>query len=258
MDKGELSFGPPKYTIVQNKNKNKRERTPETEAETQPRSNRPYVPAKCNKKINQGQEPTPTNYDNRGRAKYPAPIITKCHLRIYEKTCEYGKKNYTVKYTRNNTSEYFDDIMDKLAFQEVSISSNTEFYTYTERLDKQHAYVMRGLVTDLTEAEITDLLQEKLPGIKKIYTMRNKMDTDNETDTDNLQHKNNKKLYMVITDNSIELSDVSKIKTVHYTRDVGAARKFSARNSMPQVPEMGARNFKLLYVSQMNEMRGRS
>lgn len=35
------------------------------------------------------------------------------------------------------------------------------------------------LVTDLSEEEITDILREKMPGIKKIYTMRIK--SDNET-----------------------------------------------------------------------------
>lgn len=224
----------PEFTLVQTKNKRKmQDRTLESDNErTKQRNNRPFGKTKKNitstnniyePLIHQNQESDIMGQTNQRRERKgpPAPIIIKGHPKAPHGTAEFSDKikqtvkhNFTVKYTRFNTSVYFDDLVDKLAFQAVTTNVNTEFYTYTGWAEKQNAYVMKGLVADLTEAELTDILKEILPGIIKTYTMRTKNDIDIDTD----YTQNTPKLYMVITENQIKITDINKIKTVHHTQ----------------------------------------
>lgn len=50
-----------------------------------------------------------------------------------------SKHKSTVKYSRYNTNIFFTDLIDKLAFRELAIRNKIEFYTYTERAERQYA-----------------------------------------------------------------------------------------------------------------------
>lgn len=224
-----IRFATPEYTTVGSKRK-MNDRTPDKEVDYRQKTK--FRPLQTNPTTtthnrysllsNPNIEKTMTNTEERERKRKPAPIIIKGHPIGQNGTTAFlnginriAKNKYTVKYTRFNTSVYFDDVLDKLAYQARNTTDNIEYYTYTERSEKQHAFVMKGLVTDLSEAEITEILKEKIPGINKVFTMRTKTDRDEETETEHIQ--NRRKMYMVIADNNTKMSDITKIKTVHYT-----------------------------------------
>lgn len=71
--------------------------------------------------------------------------------------CKIATKGYTMRYTANNTNIYSAKLEEKLEFQRrpQCQSKPLEYYTYTERGDRQHAYVLKGL-------EMEDLEQEQL------------------------------------------------------------------------------------------------
>lgn len=82
------------------------------------------------------------------------------------------------------------------------------YYIYTERFDKQNAYDLKGLASNLREEGVLKLVKDKIPEITKLYTTKTKVINPTDFKTS---------MYLVII-NRIQLTDVNKIQNIHHTR----------------------------------------
>lgn len=71
----------------------------------------------------------------------PAPIIIAGHPRYLKKRV---KKGVAIKYRWYNTTVFFNEILDNLAYQAASTQANAQFYTCIGRINKQHANALRS------------------------------------------------------------------------------------------------------------------
>ena len=93
---------------------------------------------------------------------------------------------------------------DKQQFLERLKEDNQEFHTYTDKEDKTHAFVLRGLDSEPTVNELKDALtkEHSLP-IKQIYSMRTKY----------------RPLYLVVTTAAVTLKEIqSQVRFVLHTK----------------------------------------
>lgn len=135
----------------------------------------------------------------------PAPLILHGRpsniLNTTNEIKNIATQGFYIKYTKNNTNIYFTDNKEKQQYQTIINRKNIQYYTYTDRTEKQNGFVLKGLETDATLEELLEELQDENKNITRIY----KMNTQRPT-------------YLVTTLNNTTLQDLQTIKHVNYTR----------------------------------------
>lgn len=111
------------------------------------------------------------------------------------------KKPFSLKYGNTVTNIHFTSLEDKKNFQS-KLGPTTEYFTYTEKEERTHAFVMRGLDCEVNIETILQDLKGQNSNIKSVYKMKTKY----------------RPLYLVITNKQTKLQDMDKIKIVFYTR----------------------------------------
>ena len=79
---------------------------------------------------------------------------------------------------------------------------NAEFYTFTDKTIKTHAFVLKGLpyADDIENEVINDILTAKGIAVQKVFRMRSEGPL----------------MYMVVTKSSVMLAKIAQIKTINH------------------------------------------
>lgn len=123
-----------------------------------------------------------------------------------------GVTEYHLWYTRNNINLYPHKAEDRNKIISQLDSLGQQYYTYTTRDEKTHAFVVRGLDLDPTPEELQLELERKGLQIFKVYKM-------SSSRTPTTHPTNPRPLYMVVTPATCRLNNIAaKTKYVLYTQ----------------------------------------
>lgn len=100
-----------------------------------------------------------------------------------------------MKYTRHIINIYFKDLNEKRVFQNQIKTRGVQYFTYTERLDKTNAYVLRGPVAE----EVLNELRAMNPSIQQVYRMNNRAANEPVQ-----EHDYRPVNYLVVTGNQVK------------------------------------------------------
>lgn len=157
-----------------------------------------------------------TKQNNRNEIPPPIILIGKpdSHKKLVDEIKNTIGENFYIKYTKYNTNVYTKEKDKFTRLKQTLIEKKTEFYTYTLKDEKTHAFVIRGLQTyELQDAIMDELKNSYKVPIKNVFTMKTKKDP----------------LYMVITGSEIKLKDLQKkIVFVNHTK-IQWERKYNAK-----------------------------
>lgn len=146
-------------------------------------------------------------YTRETKTPVPPPIIIKGkpddHLKFIQDIKNSIGEKFYIKYTKYNTNIYTSSNDNHLKLKEKLISDKREFYTYTIKTDKTHAYIMRGLQVNKIEERVSEELTT-------IYKVNVKSVVQLKTNYD--------PLYMVVTGSDVRIIDLSKIKFINHTK----------------------------------------
>lgn len=144
---------------------------------------------------------------NTAKNEKPPPIIMKGipdnHKNLVQELKSAIGEKFYIKYTKYNTNIYPQTLEAHKTLKAQLINNKREFYTYTLKCEKTHAFVMRGLQTQQLEETIKQELRE-------IYNI-------NATQVFQLKTKQNP-TYMIVTPANIKLKDLSKVQFINHTR----------------------------------------
>lgn len=157
----------------------------------------------------QNNDPTPTKeVNNKQRSSKPPPIVLHYkvleHSKFIQKLEEEVRNGFYIKNTKNNTNLFIKDPEEYKKYLLSLENQKISFHTYSEKTNKTHAFVLKGIDSDPTVEEIKMNLEEKYPmKVKNVFKMKNTT-------------RNN---YLVITDNTIFLKFLNaNVKYVCYTK----------------------------------------
>lgn len=149
-----------------------------------------------------------TNKQAPPKARRPAPIILdgkpkdsfKDLSNLLKEKCR-GK--FMIKFGPNTTAIHVETVADKTCVSEALSARKLPFWTYTNKEERSHAFVLHGLDCDIELSEIEQDLKQQLPDMIKMYKMNTKF----------------RQLYLVITNNKIRLQDIQqKVSSICYCK----------------------------------------
>jgi hypothetical protein len=119
----------------------------------------------------------PTQVENTTGPKPPPPIVIHAFVENFDDLKRLLQqqvgRNYTVKFTRRNTTIYLKNKQDWIRVKDVLKSNDTAYHTFTHKDEKTHAFVLRGLCQGPTEEDVRDALQdENEVTVHKVYRMK--------------------------------------------------------------------------------------
>lgn len=138
----------------------------------------------------------------------PAPIILDgkpkdSFKNLRKLLSEMCRQKFLIKFGPTTTAIRLETVEGKALVREALTQRNMNFWSYTNKEDRSHAFVLHGLDCDIELAEIETDIRRQLPELVKIYKMNTKY----------------RKLYLVITSNKIKLQDIQqKIRSVCYCK----------------------------------------
>lgn len=159
--------------------------------------------------------PNTNKLEKTKKVSKPPPIVIHHKMKNTKEFSDLLKKDITkgfeLKYTKNNTNlfikdtneyrKYLQKIKKNQEDKDQDPEDKLEFHTYTEKSEKNHAFVLKGLDSDL------DYLKEELENQSKINVVNV------------YEMKNAQGLFLVITDNSITEKYLNKnLNVVCHTR----------------------------------------
>jgi hypothetical protein len=150
----------------------------------------------------------PTQTENTSRTKPPPPIVIHGFVETFEDLKRLLQqqvgRNYTVKFTRRNTTIYMKNKQDWTRINDILKSNETAFHTFTHMDEKTHAFVLRGLCQGPTEEDVRDALQtENEIKVHKVYRMKGAK----------------RPCYLVVTDKTVTLNQLeTEARTLINTR----------------------------------------
>ena len=120
-------------------------------------------------------------------------------IKTLEKTIKQG---FNIKTGKNKTTLFINSEIEWTNFKEHLVKRNAEFYTFTDKTIKTHAFVLKGLpYADDNENEIIkDILTAKGIPVQKVFRMRSE----------------GPPMYMVVTNSSVTLAKIAQIKTMNH------------------------------------------
>lgn len=139
--------------------------------------------------------------------KRPSPIIIDGKpvdfARLRTLLTEHCEQKFTIKFGPKTTAIHVESNSDKKRVFDALKSNQTNYWTYTNRDERSHAFVLYGLDCEVDLGELETEIKSKLPSVSRIYKI-------------NTQYR---PLYLIITDNKTKLQDVQKsIKSVCYCK----------------------------------------
>lgn len=154
--------------------------------------------------------PKKTNENSKNYAKRnkPPPIVVKGKFSDHEKIIETLKKEaingFSFKFGPQNTSIYINDNQEYITIKQIFDENNTEYYTYTPKNEKTHAFVLKGLEIPVTTEDIMSEIKDKHNlKIINVYKMKN----------------TKRPLYLVVTDSKVTLKHMeATVKVIYYTK----------------------------------------
>lgn len=161
-----------------------------------------------NMEINDPTPPTNTaSKPHEARASKPPPIVVHykilSHSQLIRNLEKEATKGFYIKNTKNNTNIFINDPEEYKKYFELLEKEQISFHTYTEKSNKNHAFVLKGIDSKPDIDEIKMDLESKHLNIINIYKMKN-------TPRD---------MYLVITDKTVFLKHLSnKARYVCYTK----------------------------------------
>jgi hypothetical protein len=150
----------------------------------------------------------PTQIENTSRTKPPPPIVIHGFVENFEDLKRLLQqqvgRNYTVKFTRRNTTIYMKNKQDWTRIKDILKSNETAYHTFTHKDEKTHAFVLRGLCQGPTEEDVRDALQaENEITVHKVYRMKGAK----------------RPCYLVVTDKTLTLNQLeTEARTLMNTR----------------------------------------
>lgn len=138
----------------------------------------------------------------------PPPIIIHHkilkHTEFIEGLGKEVKKGFHIKNTKNITNVFINDIEEYRKYLSVLEKDEVNFHTYSEKENKTHAFLLKGLDSNPTLEEIKCEIEERYN--VKIVNIHNLKNTSRD-------------MYLVITDNTIYLRFlVGNVKYVCHTK----------------------------------------
>ena len=138
------------------------------------------------------------------KQKPPPPIILKAipikdkYIQFTENIKTHVKNGFKIKNGRKNTTLFIQTEADWNYFKNKLKEQNVEFYTFTSKTDKTHAFVLKGLQHEEDPSYIKEQLEQKNIPTRQVYRMRTKTSP----------------MYMVITDNSITINKIKQVNVI--------------------------------------------
>lgn len=153
------------------------------------------------------KEATQTKFTGNAKTPTPPPLIIKGkpdnHINFIEDIQGQINNEFYIKYTKYNTNVYTQTNEQYLKLKEHFVNKKLEFYTYTLKTEKTHAFVLRGLQSSKIENSILNELKNAYnTNVIKVIELTTKHDP----------------IYMIITGVETKLRNLNKIKCVNHTK----------------------------------------
>lgn len=147
-----------------------------------------------NKSINKGHKPPPIVLHYK----------IESHSNFVQKLQTHVQKGFTIKNTKNNTNLFIQDADEYRKYLQVLEAEQVNYHTYTEKGNKTHAFILKGIDSNPTPEEIKEYLEENYKfKVVNVYKLKN----------------TNRDMYLIITDNTIYLKYlIANVKYVCYTK----------------------------------------
>ena len=150
----------------------------------------------------------PSNSSNSAskKIKPPPPIILKAqplkekYKNFIDHLKTHVKNGFKIKNGKEKTTIFIQKETDWINYKQILKEQNVEFYTFTNKNEKNHAFVLKGLQHEEDTKTIEDQLKEQNIPIRQVHRMRTKYSP----------------MYMVITNNSITLNKIKQIKSISH------------------------------------------
>lgn len=108
-------------------------------------------------------------------AKPPPPIIihkqTTNHKTLVEQIKNTVKGEFTIRYTKNTTNITINNRAERTQYMNTLIEQQAEFHTYTDKIDKTHAFVIRGLAEDEQQQKWSSIYSQHTTSQPSIATV---------------------------------------------------------------------------------------
>ncbi|CAH1099728.1 unnamed protein product [Psylliodes chrysocephalus] len=167
-------------------------------------------------KTNTPKKSVPSQQTNKASKKSAMPPIvidgvTQNHKEMVNNIKETIKGDFTLKHTNRSTILFVNDEPDYTKVLTNIRAEKIPHHTYTQKHDKSHAFVLRGMTKGTEITDIKDDLQESYEiKAREIYLMTTK----------------NRPLYLVITDPAITLDYLNKnVRVIENTRIIWELRR---------------------------------
>ncbi|CAG9812761.1 unnamed protein product [Phaedon cochleariae] len=129
-------------------------------------------------KLNKNNPKTKQNNTNQPKKNQkPPPIVIQGIItdrrRFLEEIRSIAEKTVFFKYGHNSTLLYAENEEDYVKLRDKFKTESVPFHTYTQRKDKSHAFVVRGLDFEPEASEVTtDLLEQHQIVAKEVFRLR--------------------------------------------------------------------------------------
>lgn len=183
-----------------------KKKKPHNMTSTVPISNRYEPLANLDQQENENMDTTSISEIKGGtkKTKVPPPIILKAqpikekYKQFIEHIKKYVKNGFKIKNGPKNTTLFIQTEADWNNYKNILKEQNVEYYTFTNKNEKTHAFVLKGLQHEEETIEIEKQLKEKGIPVQKVYRMRTKFSP----------------MYMVITNNTVTLNKIKQLNVI--------------------------------------------